>query len=61
MPDALTAQLAEAGRLVAVLCQGRTAEAVLMRRRGEFLERRSLFNAAIPVLPGFEKPPAFEF
>ena len=61
VPEALTAQLADDGRLVAVLWQGGTAETVLMQRRGEFLERRGLFNAAIPVLPGFEKPQAFEF
>jgi protein-L-isoaspartate(D-aspartate) O-methyltransferase len=73
MPDALFAQLSEGGRLVAVMyggagggpgegpIQGQVGKATLFRSiRGE-VGGRPLFDCAAPLLPGFEKAPAFVF
>ena len=62
-PSAIVSQLAEDGRLVAVVRpegpgMGR---AVLVRRTGGIIARRVIFDAAIPFLPGFEPKPAFVF
>ncbi len=71
MPDALFAQLSEGGRLIAAMyggagngegpVQGRVGKATLFRSvRGE-VGGRPMFDCAAPVLPGFEKAPAFVF
>jgi protein-L-isoaspartate(D-aspartate) O-methyltransferase len=70
LPDALVAQLSEAGRLVAVVYGGRGPEghvessigrAMLFRAvRGE-VGGRTLFDASAPLLPGFRKAPTFVF
>ncbi|HWK87802.1 MAG TPA: protein-L-isoaspartate O-methyltransferase [Xanthobacteraceae bacterium] len=61
VPDAITAQLADGGRLVAVVGQGRAAKALLHVRSGGVVSARPLFDAAIPALPGFARPPQFVF
>jgi|SRR5215469_3408217 len=62
VPDQITAQLAEAGRLVAVVkpTDG-VGRATLTTRTGGVLARRVIFDAATPKLPGFAPEPAFEF
>ncbi len=69
LPDALFGQLAEGGRLVAVMysgqdggrLEGRVGKATLFRSvRGE-VGGRPLFDSAAPLLPGFAKAPAFIF
>jgi len=73
MPDTLFAQLSEGGRLVTVMyggagdgpgegpVQARVGKATLFRSvRGE-VGGRPLFDCAAPLLPGFEKAPAFVF
>jgi len=62
IPDAIAEQLAEAGRLVAVV-RGDTApgQAVLVERHGANISRRVLFDAATPVLPEFVRAPGFVF
>jgi protein-L-isoaspartate(D-aspartate) O-methyltransferase len=62
IPPEIAAQLAEGGRLVAVVraAQG-VGRATLMLRAGGAVGRRILFDAAIPFLPGFEPRPAFAF
>ena len=62
IPDAIAEQLAEAGRLVAVV-RGDTApgQAVLVERHGANISRRVLFDAATPVLPEFVRVPGFVF
>jgi protein-L-isoaspartate(D-aspartate) O-methyltransferase len=35
--------------------------AMLMRRAGGLLTRRVIFDAAVPLLPGFQPKPAFVF
>ena len=62
VPDQITAQLAEAGRLVAVVkpTDG-VGRATLTTRTGGVLARRVIFDAATPKLPGFAPEAAFEF
>jgi len=61
VPERLYRQLKEGGRLVGVFAVGRAQRAVLVTgSRGDFGER-ALFDAAAPVLPGLERPPAFVF
>jgi protein-L-isoaspartate(D-aspartate) O-methyltransferase len=61
VPDALSSQLAEGGRLVAVVGRGNAAAARLyVKEQGDVTGRR-VFNAAVKPLPGFEKEAVFEF
>jgi len=62
VPVEISSQLAEEGRLVAVVRPGDTiSRAILMTRIGGLLARRVIFDAAIPWLPGFAPRPAFVF
>jgi len=61
MPDALTAQLKEGGRLVAVVGSVPMGKATLYRKIAGHMTAVPLFDAAAPLLPGFAKPAAFVF
>jgi protein-L-isoaspartate(D-aspartate) O-methyltransferase len=61
VPAALLDQLAEGGRLVTVLLEGRLGRAVLMMKEHGSVSRRILFDANVPLLPGFAKPAEFSF
>jgi len=61
MPQALTRQLKEGGRLVAVLGRAPPGQAMLYRRVGGEVSGWPIFDAAAPLLPGFTAPPAFVF
>lgn len=63
VPDAIARQLAEGGRLVAIeMAPGRTVgRGVIVTRFGESISKREVFDAAEPLLPGFEKEAAFSF
>jgi protein-L-isoaspartate(D-aspartate) O-methyltransferase len=63
VPDSLTEQLSEGGRLVGVVKtgEGSVGQAMLIERVPGGLSRRVLFDAAIAELPGFEPAPAFVF
>jgi protein-L-isoaspartate(D-aspartate) O-methyltransferase len=62
VPRAITDQLADGGRLIAVVKdQPGMGQATLMRRNGEVVARRTLFDAATPVLPDFAREPGFVF
>ncbi len=61
LPETLTAQLKDGGRLVYITGRGNAAEAVLMTRSGDAVGTRVAFNAAVHPLPGFERPRAFVF
>lgn len=61
VPESIKRQLAEGGRLVTVMRQGRVGRAVLMINRGGVVSSRVLFDAAVPVLPGFAREPGFVF
>ncbi|MBY0337943.1 MAG: methyltransferase domain-containing protein [Acetobacteraceae bacterium] len=60
LPEAVPAQLREAGRLVFLReVQEPLSRAVLARRLGGAVSERVLFEAAAPVLPGFAAPRTF--
>ena len=62
VPPVIADQLAEGGRLVAVVSAGRgLGRATLMRRDGGVISSRVLYDAALPILPGFEAPSGFVF
>lgn len=61
VPQAIANQLADGGRLAAVVNDAGIGRATLMTRKGGVLSRRIEFDAAIPLLPGFEAPQAFVF
>jgi protein-L-isoaspartate(D-aspartate) O-methyltransferase len=62
VPAAIADQLAEGGRLVTVVSAGPgLGRATLMRRDGGVISCRVLYDAALPVLPGFEAAPGFVF
>ncbi len=62
IPPAISEQLADGGRLVAVVKgDGGMARATLMQRGGVVVSSRFLFDAAAPMLPGFEAEPSFVF
>jgi protein-L-isoaspartate(D-aspartate) O-methyltransferase len=62
IPPDIAAQLAEGGRMAAVLRppQG-IGRATLTTRTGGVLAQRVIFDAATPLLPGFVPKPAFVF
>jgi protein-L-isoaspartate(D-aspartate) O-methyltransferase len=61
VPEALLGQLAEGGRLVAVMQDGPQSRAHLFVRRGGHVGDRPDFDAPAPILPGFKKAVGFVF
>jgi protein-L-isoaspartate(D-aspartate) O-methyltransferase len=62
VPPALEAQLAEGGRMVAVIAPpGEPGKATLIQRIGGVIARRVIFDAATAPLPGFAAEPGFVF
>jgi protein-L-isoaspartate(D-aspartate) O-methyltransferase len=61
VPPEIDSQLAEGGRLLAVVKPSSIGRAVLTTRVGGVLARRVLFDATTPLLPGFLPKPAFLF
>lgn len=62
VPRSIQDQLADGGRLVAVIRKGEgMGRAILMQRTGEVVSSRVLFDAATPYLPGFELKEQFVF
>ncbi len=61
-PTAILEQLADGGRLVTVTSRtGHMGQAKLYTRTGSIESGRTLFEAAVPLLPGFEPKAVFEF
>jgi len=61
-PPALLDQLADGGRLVAVIRGDRpTGQAIRFSRHGDGVTRKVLFDATCPPLPGFAAPAGFVF
>ena len=60
-PDRLYAQLRDGGRLVGVFAMTRPPRATIVTRSHGDFGSRALFDAVVPVLPGFERLPAFVF
>lgn len=62
VPQAIIEQLAEGGRIVAVIAgDAGPGQATLIGRRGGVIFRRTLFDANTPVLPDFIKSTGFVF
>jgi protein-L-isoaspartate(D-aspartate) O-methyltransferase len=62
IPSEIGAQLAEGGRIGVVLRQqGGVGRATLITRTGGILAQRVIFDAAVPLLPGFVAKPEFVF
>ena len=62
VPSEIAAQIAEDGRLVAVVRPGSAiGRATLTTRTGGMLARRVIFDAATPLLPGFSPKADFVF
>jgi len=59
IPDALTDQLKEGGRIAALFMDGALGEARIGFKREGRVSWRLAFNAAAPLLPGFEKEVTF--
>jgi len=59
IPDTLTDQLKEGGRIAAICCEGALGVVRIGRRIDGAITWRDAFNAAAPVLPGFEQDRAF--
>jgi protein-L-isoaspartate(D-aspartate) O-methyltransferase len=61
VPEGLYGQLKEGGRLVGVFAMTRPARAMIVTHSHGDFGNRALFDAAVPVLPGLERRPAFVF
>jgi protein-L-isoaspartate(D-aspartate) O-methyltransferase len=61
VPAGILDQLADGGRLAAVVMRNGIGRATLYRRDGEHLSCRVLFDANTPLLKEFCNPPAFRF
>ncbi len=61
VPEALLDQLKDGGRLVALFPEGEFGHCEVWTRAGRGISRRREFDAAAPVVPGFEKEPEFIF
>lgn len=62
IPQGIAGQLAEGGRLVAVVMPpGEPGRATLATRIGGTISTRVIFDASCPVLPGFRREPGFVF
>jgi len=59
-PEILLSQLAEGGRLVAVLKDGQSRAWLFLKQNGQ-IGRRPVFDAEVPVLAGFKKAMGFVF
>ncbi len=61
IPQSWIDQLAEGGRLVCVKRDGDESHGYLVVKSGNASGGRPAFDAFTPLLPGFAKPPAFQF
>jgi protein-L-isoaspartate(D-aspartate) O-methyltransferase len=61
VPQALLRQLADGGRLAAVVVSGMLGKAMLYQAEGGQATNWPLFDAMAPPLPGFRKAPTFVF
>ena len=61
VPATITDQLASGGRLVTVIDEDGVGKATLIKRSGDAVSSRVLFDAQVPPLACFEREPAFVF
>ena len=60
-PERLYGQLGSGGRLVGVFAMTKPPRAMIVTHSHGDFGNRALFDAAVPVLPGLERLPAFVF
>ena len=60
IPDTLTAQLKDGGRIAALFVEGALGEVRIGLRHDGHMSWRRVFNAGAPVLPGFETVTEFQ-
>jgi protein-L-isoaspartate(D-aspartate) O-methyltransferase len=60
-PDSLLAQLKPDGRLVAVIRGAGSGQAHIFSNHGGAISERAVFDAQVPLLPGFERADEFVF
>jgi len=60
LPDAILDQLKDGGRIACLFMEGPLGEVRMGHKRGDQVSWRMAFNAAAPVLPGFEKAAEFQ-
>ncbi|HXQ42941.1 MAG TPA: protein-L-isoaspartate O-methyltransferase [Candidatus Udaeobacter sp.] len=61
LPGTLFEQLADGGRLVAVVETDGIGRATLFDKRNDVLSHRTVFDASVPVLPGLKRKRGFVF
>ena len=61
VPEAISSQLAEGGRLVAVFSKDGLGKARLLTWHHDQVSSREVFDAGTPLLPGFERSESFVF
>jgi len=61
IPEGLSSQLAEGGRLVMVKVEDGIGRGHVITRTGNKLEGRDFFDAQAQLLPGYEKKKSFKF
>ena len=61
VPEKLSGQLRDGGRLVGVFAMSQPARTTIVTRSHGDFGNRELFDATAPVLAGMERPPAFVF
>jgi protein-L-isoaspartate(D-aspartate) O-methyltransferase len=62
VPQAIMGQLADGGRLLAVVAgEKKMGCGTLFLRRGDSVSKRPLFDSAVPILPEFAPEPTFRF
>ncbi len=61
IPERLSGQLADGGRLVAIVGEGAFGKGTLVTRYDDVITAREVFDAGTPALPGFEQDSAFSF
>ena len=61
LPESLFEQLADGGRLVAVVETDGIGRATLFDKRNDVLSHRTVFDASVPVLPGLKRKRGFVF
>lgn len=61
VPKTLRSQLADGGRLVAVLTERGAGRVIVVERHGDAFGQRTVFDANAPSLPGFELEDTFVF
>ena len=61
LPTALTDQLKDGGRIACLFMTGGLGEVRVGHKRGDHVSWRNVFNAAAPIMDGFQRESAFEF